>query len=178
MKIITTVILALLANITVSAQIHNFHLTEDNTIYWQKIIESNLSAEDIYASILHGNDFTDVVYSDDMITCRMENAMINIQAMGRDRMTVPIFVSLNNISGLVSIQFKEGRYRATIDKIIFTERPNGGPLYSGESKTIEDVAIKRNDWRKGFTGIMSEIYDEFFTDIVTFEMNSYLKDEW
>ena len=175
-KLLLTILLASLCY-SLGAQVNNFSVSDSNQLFWQKVYESEMTYDDIHNELLNGGYFTDILNNDGIITCRMPRTTVDVKALGYDRGSIPIYVSITDISGFVTIQVKDGRYRVTVDNIILTYN-DSAVSDIGESNPIETWATNKNALRKGFAGKPSVIYNTIFTDLFSFRPKAYLNDEW
>ena len=92
---------------------------------------------------------------------------------------ISMLIRDNNIKGFVTIQFKEGRYRVTIEQIQFIHSFDSQLYKKGEITYIEGPAINR----KGVFGKMVEgntlvVLDAVFSDMYEYKQPKHLNDEW
>ena len=154
------------------AQSYNFY-SENGCIYWQKIYESDV---DLVSFLTNSGKFSEININDGIISTWLMPSRVNLN--GRNNAEVPIYISQSNIAGFVRIQQKEGRYRVTIDQIVFFNN-NSSLGEIGEETSFETYALKRDgSFRPIFLSSAAEILDEAFTYTFMPQMGLNLGDDW
>ena len=93
----------------------------------------------------------------------------NISILARD----------SNVKGFVTVQFKEGKYRVTIEQIQLIQKYDSSLSEKGEITYIEGPAINR----KGVFSKMVEsntlvVLDAVFSDVFEYKQSAHLNNEW
>ena len=153
-----------------SAQSFNFH-SEEGKIYWQMIYEADV---DIVSMLTNSGKFDQVNKATSMISAYLTPNMVDLN--GRRNGSVPIYISQSNMSGFIRIQQKDGRYRVTVDQIVFSNN-NSSLGQIGEETPLETYALKRDgSFKPIFINTAAEILDEALTEI--FRPQEELGDDW
>lgn len=171
------VIASLFATLTLNAQINNFSVADNDKLIWQKVFESTLSYDDIYNLIVNNGSFTDIVNNNGIITCSIKPTTIDVKTFGYSRGSVPMYVVTYDLTGFVSIQVKDGRYRVTVENFVMICNTDGLSKI-GDETNLETWAVRNGNLTKGFSKIPSDIYNRFLTEKFTLKEKSYLDNEW
>lgn len=167
------VILSLLLTFcfAMTAQTHNFY-SESYSIYWQKVYEADA---DIISLLTSSGKFDNINEADGIVSTRLIPRKIDLN--GRQPGSVPMYLSLSNMTAFVRIQQKEGRYRVTVDQIVFISNTTTGLSQQGEQTTLETYALKRDGSIKPmFFNSAAAILDEMLTSL--FSQSEDLGDNW
>ncbi len=174
---IITAFISLFLSATLNAQVNNFSVSEDGIAYWQKVYDTTLERDSIFNTIVNNGQFVDVV-DGDVITFRVIRAKVDYKQLGFSSSSIPLYAPASDVTCFATIQFKDGRYRVTVDNIILTENRTGGLFKEGTEHRIETWAVKNNEISKSFSKSPSQLYDKFFSNLFLFEGKNYLDDEW
>ena len=167
----------LLCSQSIWGQTNNFNVSEDGKVYWQKVYDTFLDRETLLDVIINDGNFLDINDSD-VITFRFFRKRINVEEFGYDRGAVPMYVVLYDVSGFVTIQYKEGRYRTTIDNIVMVKNITTSLGKEGEEQPLEAAAVSDGKLKKSFSKTPAKIYDAYFSKLFQFQKKSYIDDEW
>lgn len=176
-KFICTLALLMICYSSAFSQTNNFLVTDKGQLIWQKTFESELTREDVFDQIVNDGSFVDIADNGGVITCSIKPTTIDVESMGCDIGMVPMYVTSYDFSGFASIQFKEGRYRVTVEKMQLTTNPYN-ISNTKDTYPIEKWTVRDNSLSPGFRKKPSAIYDKFLTDKFKLEQKSYLNDEW
>lgn len=158
---------------------HNFQITDDAKIIWQKVYETSANIEQIQEMIFNSGKFNDIAMLNDKLTCWINEIPVvdtneilnfsNISILARD----------SNVKGFVTVQFKEGKYRVTIEQIQFIQKYSSSLSEKGEITYIEGPAINRKGaFNKMVEGNTLVVLDSVFAPMFEFRKPSHLSDEW
>ena len=171
MKRILFIMALSLVSMAMFAQTNNFFV-ENRKIYWQQVYEQDV---DIEAMLTNSGKFLDINNANNVISATLKPGSIDTK--GRSPMEIPIYIRDGYVTGFVRIQQKEGRYRVTIDQIIFIDMIDSPLGQQGEETSLETYAIKRDgSIRPYFLNTASGIINDAFTDL--FMPVDDLGDDW
>lgn len=161
---------ALFFAIGISAQeSEHFHVRNDGLV-WQKVyMAEGVSIEKIIQGLLPLSCVSDVTEVAGTVTCEIKGLRMNFKGAGYSRMSIPIYLANGIFYGYVTVQVREGRYRVTVERIVFENM--------GTSE-IEYFAIKDGALKKGFLEKDGKIMDYTFDSLFSKLANSVLDDEW
>lgn len=161
----------LLAQMALHAQTNNFFV-ENGKIYWQRVYEQDA---DIEAMLTNSGKFIDINTSNNIISATLKPGKVDIK--GRSAMSIPIYIRDGHVTGFVRIQQKEGKYRVTVDQIIFIDMVDSPLGQQGEETALEVYAVKKDgSIRPYFLSTASSIINEAFIDL--FMPAADLGDDW
>jgi hypothetical protein len=132
---------------TAKGQEHHF-IIEDGKIAWQKVYDSQLSAEEIVKAMKETGNFTDISLDGDKITANVNEFVIDYEAVGAKLMRTSMYVTYYDYLGFVAIDIKEGKYRVTFKNIAM----NLNLVMNGLEKHPEfsEFSLKNGTFRSGF----------------------------
>lgn len=172
--ILSTITLCIM--LTCNAQ-YNFSI-KNSQVVWQKIYQTQLTFEEVVDITKSNSNLREFNLVDSTIHCRFSEQRPDLSK----RMSMPIYYSTSTISGIVTIQYKQGRYRVTIEKITlamnsinksFNLNSHNSAIYP-----IEDYAIKKGNWKTSFWGDVMFEYNKLFESLVEMKKASHLGDDW
>lgn len=153
------------------AQTNNFYV-ENGKLYWQRVYEQNI---DIESMLTNSGKFIDINFANGVISATLKPGKVDVK--GRGPMDIPIYIRDGHVTGFVRIQQKEGRYRVTIDQIVFIDMVDSPLGKQGEETSLETYAIKKDgSLRPYFLNTASAIINDSFTDL--FVLRNDLGDDW
>ena len=156
---------------------HHFQITENAKIIWQKIYEASVSINEYQEIILNSGKYNDIVITDDKITCWINECPIVESHQNYSNMS--ILARDCNIKGFATIQFKDGRYRVTIEQIQLIQKYDSSLSRKGEITLIEGPAINRKGvFNKMVEGNTLMIIEPLFAKMFEHKKPAHLSDEW
>ena len=159
----------LLFTISINAQ-HDFKI-ESNDLIWQKVYESNLSKEDVFTTLKTSGKFENVEIMGNSIVADIIKFPIDLG--GKSRMNFYIYITAYNFAGKAILDFKDGRYRATIKNIQMFEIMSNTRL-SVDMIKLETFATRGDEFKPRFENKDTPILQDNFNSL--FELNSYDSD--
>ncbi len=157
----------------------SFSVTDDNTVIWQKIFDTDKGIEELYEDVINSGKLMDVVLLNDKITAKLVKNSVNFKALGYNRGQVPMYIGTGDFSAFITIQVKDNRYRVTIQDIIVTINKNIGLGERGEDTHLEEYVLnKRGQFNSSFLYDAVRILEDYFTSLCVFESKSYINNEW
>lgn len=170
MKKLILLSLLFMTSMIASAQSYHFYSNE-GMIYWQMVYEADV---DIISMLTNSGKFDQINKAPGIVSAQLTPNKVNLN--GRRNGSVPIYISQSNMSGFVRIQQKDGRYRVTVDQIVFSNN-NSSLGQIGEETPLETYALKRDgSFKPIFLSTAAEILDEALTE--TFRPQEDLGDDW
>lgn len=165
-------------------QIENY-VINDGQVQWQKIYETNKTFDEILKAVKNKNNIKITEQSENAITGEFKGLIMNYKKAGHTYMGTPIVLNeTNKYYGLFKIEFKDGKYRATIRNVAsegMTMTMYGGGLGLGSDldTTLEAMALnKKGEVRKGFPKVAGKIIDVTFIDLMDFTKTEISNDNW
>ncbi|HYC84738.1 MAG TPA: hypothetical protein VEB86_05925 [Chryseosolibacter sp.] len=158
-------------------QFRHFKIDNNDLIY-QRVVDTTVSATDAlkYLRSLSGTRKVQLV--DDFITAEFENVPVDIRRIGRNWLFVPGVITDYNISGKLTVELREGRYRITLSGMFLVAITDAARKFGEE--TFADRMLKPN--KTSIRPAMAEdalgIYDLFFTDYFLIKSTSVTTSEW
>lgn len=146
----------------VKAEDFNLYL-DGASPYWQKTYQFDGTFEELESRIRSISGLDNIEVRDNTISAYIKPYYIDYRSLGYKGIEVSALVMQSKMSGYSVIQYKEGRYRVTVDKIEFDIKSN--PMYANTGGSIEFFAI---------TGSKHPHYKETFLDTTAPSINSSL----
>lgn len=166
-------------SINATAQTLNFGIADGTKVYWQKVFESSMDEGQITKLLVNDGRFTDIINNEGVITCRLVDAVIDYKKMGFPYSDTPMYISKCKTSLFATIQVKDGKYRVTVENVVFVVAEENGIFKIGETDPLEDYAIKKGAFRNMFLHANgAEILNRYFTETFKLQEKSFLNDEW
>lgn len=119
-KLFTVLLFMVFSQITFSqSQLWN-NFYKDNVLlklYWQEVINTDLSFEELVFEIKASGNFQDVEVFDNKLIAEIRPFEVNYLNSGYTISVIPDFILTGIISGMVVFEYRENRYRVTIRNI-------------------------------------------------------------
>ncbi|MEJ1224071.1 hypothetical protein [Sediminicola sp. 1XM1-17] len=176
-------IILLVASLRLNGQeIHSFKI-ENNHIEWQKIFESQLLKSDIEKIIKEKGIFKNITFEEELLDGEIENISPDYQGAGKSSWNTSFYVQNSSISGTFHIDFKDGRYRVTLNginlKTINDLSGNGISVMTANSvQPLSDFAIKKGEFKKGFLKADAQIFEITFSNLFDFDKYELKSEDW
>ena len=173
-----------LFSVCVLEQTENFFIN-GSEVYWQKIFESKKDFNEIKEIIKEKNNVKITEVTENKINGELNNFTMNYKKAGYSYMSTPIILNESNkYSANFTIEFKDNKYRVTVRNVsskgIDMYSFSGGlGISSNVSTTLEELALKKGQFKNQFIKTTSKIIDVTFIDKFDVE-NIQLKenDNW
>lgn len=142
--------------------INNFVFV-DGDLYWQKIYSTELSFEDLIEHIQESGLIDGIEVAEDKVIGSMKPIQADYKGAGYSEMSIPMYVPRHIYTGFVKVEFKEGRYRVTLQDILLTKRYDDGISEQGTEMELEFFALSNGKLSKNFKKKPSIILNYTFT---------------
>lgn len=155
----------------------NFKI-DNGSLIWQKVYETTLSTEAIVKQLKSDGNIKNIDFTDNLLTGELD-IPANYKNAGYSEMSIPMYIPRNNIVCFVTIDFKDGRYRATLKNIKLKATMEDPLTKIGETSNLDSYALrkKNTEFKAQFLNVPNKIYDYTFNQI--FEMNEKTdNDNW
>lgn len=158
------------------SQSHENFKVEEKNVIWQKVFETELSFEDVTNSLIVSGIYDDYEIYGSQLIGQLKQFDPKYEEAGYSNATAPMVMSGNNIDAFSVLEYKEGRYRITLKKIILTKLYDDPFSSLGEKTNMEDLALNnRGEFRKGFLK-HAVIYETTFDQLFT--ISTELAEDW
>lgn len=97
---------------------------KDRIIIWQQVYESPADSAAVLDYLLGSGIFADVVEISNGVSFTIMPRSIDIQAAGFKRGSMSMYISLYRMTAHGLLQMRDGRYRVTVDRIVFLAEPD------------------------------------------------------
>lgn len=165
-------------------QMENY-VINDGQVQWQKVYETDKTFDEILKGVRNKNNIKITEQNENTIAGEFKGLIMNYRKAGLTYMGTPIVLNeTNKYYGLFKIEFKDGKYRATIRNVAsegMTMTMYGGGLGLGSDldTTLETMALnKKGEVRKGFPKVAGKIIDVTFIDLMDFTKTEISNDNW
>jgi hypothetical protein len=149
MKTATLIFISLLLTIN----INNFSI-EDNKLEWSLVHTTDLKEKELATALKTQLQATKA--SENVYTAKIQDLPLDFIGVGYKKLNAPI-IAQGKISGILVIQIKEGKYKATIREMMITT-----PL-DDLSESVDDYSIKKGQYKTLFKKHLAKIMDYTFT---------------
>jgi hypothetical protein len=162
---------------------------EERTIKWVKIfnVDSSFTFGQIIENLANNNLFSNAKIDEDVFEGKLNPKKIDFIKYGYKTMSAPIIFRSKHQSD-VKIEFKQGKYRVSVENIEYVEdgsvdilmRGIISPLLPSSKGDIEpyngDFSFKTDGTIRTRNKIIFEILDKFFCDIFQYKKKDLNKD--
>lgn len=158
--------------------INNFEI-EDGEIIWRKVFQTELTFERLTEKIKDSGLFERIELSGNKLTGDLRNIDADVKGAGFSEILAPIYVVRSYFSAFVVIEFKDGKYRVTLKRILLTQKYDDDVTKQGEQSTLNTYALKgaAGEIKPAFKKSPSVILDHTFTNKFLFK-DEPAKDDW
>ncbi len=154
--------------------------TDGSSVTWQQIYQTPLDSAAVVDGLLGSGKFDNVILTKDGFTCRIIPHEVDYRGAGMKRGLVSMYLLGGEMEGRAVVQIREGRYRVTVDGIVFTTTLETPLSKAGERTKLELYALngkgefRSNFWGKGASPVLD--YDL----LTTFEIKDRAdqEDDW
>ena len=154
-------------------------LFSNGQVIWQKVYETRLSFEDFISSIEQSGIYESMEVSDSSVKGVLKIFDADFLGAGYKETGIPQYIPRNSIEGNLLIEYKPGRYRATLAKIILIQKFNDLMTDAGEEAGIEYYCLNR--MKSGFSSTFLKtpirIYEYSFDNLCRINEKSG-DDDW
>lgn len=152
------------------------HFTsENNQLKWVQIFQSKKSVNEISKIIQTQGDFETFVSAENRVKFKLNYSTSNFKPYGYNVWKFPTYLNGDsNCNGI--IEFKDGRYRVTIQKInVSVFNPVTNDMQSAD---ISDYVIKKDKIKskKHVTKVLS-VFEQYFNAVFSIKKTNQ-KDDW
>ena len=154
--------------------------TDGAAVTWQHVYQTPLDSAAVVDGLLGSGLFDNVIITKDGFTCRIIPHEVDYRGAGMKRGLVSMYLLGGEMEGRAVVQVREGRYRVTVDGIVFTTTLETALSKTGERTKLEIYALngrgefRSNFWGKGASPVLD--YDL----LTTFEIKDGVaqEDDW
>jgi hypothetical protein len=170
MKTVLIIIFSFSTLLGVKAQdeTKNFSI-ESNSLIWQKVYETDLNFEELQTAIKEAGTFEYIEVSENSIIGDVKPFRSDYKSAGYSTAMAPIIVARSDNKGFAIIEYKEGKYRITFKNLKFKQRSTDPLFEKGEETTLEEMAIKKGEFKKSFLKATATILNYSFSEHFKFE---------
>lgn len=139
--------------------------TDGASVVWQNVYHTPLDSADVADALIGTGKFDGIIPTKDGFTCRIIPHEVDYRGAGRKRGNTAMYILGGDMEGRAVVQIREGRYRVTVDGMVFITKISGGIFVPGERESLEMYALNRrgefrnNFWNEGSSPVLD--YDLF-----------------
>ena len=154
--------------------------TDGASVTWQQVYQTPLDSAGVADGLIASGHFDNVVVTKDGFSCRIVPHMADYMGAGVKRGLAAMYIVSADMEGRAIVQIREGRYRVTVDEIVFTTNISGGIFTPGTRTKLETYALngsgqfRKNFWSKGASPIID--YDLF--SLFELKERDDLEEDW
>lgn len=156
--------------------INNFHI-ENNRVVWKKVFQTSLDFEQLFSRAKDSGLFENVEKEQAKIRGELKYIDAEPLEYGILDMDVAPYINNNFMNGFVVIEFKQGRYRVTLRRIMLTEKHVDTLNILGASSLIEREIFKlgKIEFNNQFKNRSSDLLNDMLTQY--FDFNQMICDD-
>lgn len=158
--------------------VNNFQVV-DSEVVWKNIFETTMTFEQLVEKIKESGLLEKIELGENKIMGELKELEPDIVGAGYTKMNAPIYITRSYVSGFTVIEFKEGKYRVILKRILFSQKFSDPLTKQGEKTSLEEMSLKngKNEFANSFRKMPSEILN--YTFLKKFELTeNQLKDDW
>ena len=134
-KTICLALFALIGLLLAAQTTEDYHFyAEDGRIFWRQVFESPADSTTLLDHLFGSGNFADITEVSNGISFTIAPRKIDTRAGGFKAGSVAMYVANYTMTAHGLLEMKEGRYRVTVDRIIFQSEPD---------TTLETYALNR-----------------------------------
>jgi hypothetical protein len=153
--------------------LNNFIKGENNIIYWQKVVETDLSHAEMLDAVLESGFYKDIEVAGNKLICSLKPYKLNYEQYGYTVLETSTYLTQNLITGTVIFELGNHRYRATVKNIEFIQNSEQA---TGYLTTLEYHVLNRfQELRLSYFRNASDLLDKDFSSKTRLRVNN---DEW
>lgn len=143
------IILTIVSMTTFGQQRPETFVVREGDIIWQQVYDSPLDSAAVAAALQGNGHLSDFENSASGLTCKVDLGRLDYQSAGFRYAQVVALVTSTQVTGQALLQFREGRYRATVRSIVFNSDIQFIPTttmadFIGNKNSIRDVFFNKN----------------------------------
>jgi hypothetical protein len=164
LNLTTLLVLTVIFSIKAQETVNNFLLVDNETI-WQKVYDTTLNFNQLTDNIKNSGLFENFEIGENKVMGNIKPIGADFKGAGYGEMVTPIYIARSFFDGFVIIDFKDGKYRVTLKKIVLTQKYNDTLTEQGEKSSIEPWSLKKgkNEFKDAFIKTPSKILDYTFS---------------
>ena len=157
--------------------INNFH-SENQQIIWESVFETQLQFVQLSRIIKESGLFDNLEVTENKLTGMMKDMDADFKGAGLTELSTPIYIARSYVRGFAIVEYKDGKYRAQLKKIILIQKYNDALSQHGQTTNLESFALKKgtNEIKNAFKKSPSLILDHTFQ--TRFQFASDTKKDW
>ena len=139
--------------------------TDGASVMWQNVYQTQLDSAAVVDGMIASGHFDNIILTKDGFTCRIIPHEVDYRGAGMKRGLTSMYLLGGEMEGRAVVQIREGRYRVTVDEIVFTTTLETSLSKRGERTKLELYALngsgqfRGNFWNKGSSPVLD--YDLF-----------------
>ena len=173
------IVLLLFVGVSTKGQVttNSFEI-DNNDITWQKVFDTSLSFQNLVDIIKATGLLNNIEIQENKIIGDLKPLDADYKGAGYSEMLSPMYVSRSYIGGFLLLEYKEGKYRVKIRKMILTQKYSDGLTQLGEKTSLETYGLKKgkNEMTNSFKKSASEILNYTFNRKFNFKTEE--KSNW
>ena len=142
--------------------------TDGASVMWQNVYQTQLDSAGVVDGLLASGHFDGVILSKDGFTCRVVPHEVDYRGAGMKRGLTSMYLLGGELEARAVVQIREGRYRVTVDEMVFTTTLETPRAKRGERTKLELYALngngtfRSNFWNKGSSPVLDyDLYSLF-----------------
>lgn len=143
MKKILLMALLLVPLFSAFAQEPDRFSVKDGVILWQRVYQSPLDSAAVAAALVASGQVADIVGVKGGVACRILPRSVDYRGAGFKRGATAMFLLNGQLEAHATILVREGRYRVTVDRMVFGSTTETYLSRVGEKTTLEEYVLNR-----------------------------------
>jgi len=172
-------VISMATHVTEAQVVINNFAIEDGEVIWRKVFQTVLTFEQLTEKVRDSGLFEKTELGDNKLTGVLRNIDADFKGAGFSEMGTPIYIARSHFSAFAVIEFKDGKYRVTLKRIVLTQKYDDGVSKQGEQSSLDTYALKTamGEMKPAFKKSPSLILDHTFTTEFSFQ-DEAIKNDW
>lgn len=139
--------------------------TDGASVMWQNVYQTQLDSATVVDGMIASGHFDNIILTKDGFTCRIIPHEVDYRGAGMKRGLTSMYLLDGELEGRAVVQIREGRYRVSVNEMVFIGKINSPLSKIGERTKLELYALngsgrfRSNFWNKGSSPVLD--YDLF-----------------
>jgi len=158
--------------------INNFQVY-NSEIIWQKVFDIGFTFEELIEKVKDSGLLDKIEIGNNKISGEFKEIDADFKGAGFTEMGTPMYLSRSHFTGFTILEFKDGKYRLTLKKIVLTQKYSDPLSKQGEKTNLELYGLKggKDEMTNAFIKSPSLILNHTFLKKFDFK-DSQTKKNW
>ena len=150
----------LIISVSAAVQDESRFSTDGASVTWKNVYQTQLDSAGVADALIGSGRFDGIIPTKDGFSCRIVPHEVDYRGAGVKRGLTAMYLLGGEMEGRAVVQIREGRYRVTVDGVVFTTTLETPLSKIGERTRLEDYVMngkgefRSNFWKKGSAPVL------------------------